>query len=115
MKTLKLVAVLILLLSNTKSFSQSRHDQLQMREKKAGFYDKDIMTGVQQYEEKKVEKPSKPIFKFDINKFGWYPKSVDEFTTWWKNIPISQGNSNTCWSYSTTSFLKLKCIVNRSK
>lgn len=66
MKTLKLIAVLILLLSNTISFGQVRHDQLQKRDYKAGFYDKDIMTGVQQFEEKKVDKPAKPIFKFDI-------------------------------------------------
>ena len=115
MKTLKLIAVLIILLSNTISFGQNaRHDQLQKREQKAGFYDKDIMTGVQQYEVKKVEKPAKPIFKFDITKFGWYPKSVDEFTTWWKNIPISQGNSNTCWSYSTTSFFETE-VYRQSK
>ncbi|MFN0187289.1 MAG: peptidase C1 [Bacteroidia bacterium] len=115
MKTFKLVAVFILLLSNMISFGQnSRHDQLQMREKKAGFYDKDIMTGVQQYEEKKVEKPSKPIYKFDITKLGWYPKSVDEFSTWWKNDPISQGNSNTCWSFSTTSFFETE-VYRQSK
>ena len=114
MKTLKLITVLILLLSNTISNGQSRHDQLQKRDHKAGFYDKDIMTGVQQYEEKKVDKPTKPIFKFDITKFGWYPKSVDEFTTWWKNIPISQGNSNTCWSYSTTSFFETE-VYRQSK
>ncbi|MBP7246073.1 MAG: peptidase C1 [Bacteroidia bacterium] len=114
MKTLKLIAVLILLLSNTVSYGQSRHDQLQKREQKAGFYDKDIMTGVQQYEVKKVEKPAKPIFKFDITKFGWYPKSVDEFSTWWKNNPISQGNSNTCWSFSTTSFFETE-VYRQSK
>lgn len=115
MKTLKVVAVMFLMLSATLSFGQNtRHDQLQMRERKAGFYDKDIMTGVQQYEEKKVEKPAKPIYKFDINKLSWYPKSVDEFTTWWKNMPISQGNSNTCWSFSTTSFFETE-VYRQSK
>ncbi len=104
-----------MMLSSTLSFGQNtRHDQLQAREKKAGFYDKDIMTGVQQYEVKKADKPAKPIYKFDINKLSWYPKSVDEFTTWWKNIPISQGNSNTCWSFSTTSFFETE-VYRQSK
>lgn len=115
MKTLKLISAMSLLLITTLSFGQTpRHDQLQVRERKAGFYDKDIMTGVQQYEEKKVEKPVKPIYKFDINKLSWYPKSVDEFTTWWKNTPISQGNSNTCWSFSTTSFFETE-VYRQSK
>lgn len=115
MKTVKLVVMMFNMLIVTLSLGQNaQHDQLQVREFKAGFYDKDIMTGVQQYEEKKVEKPVKPIYKFDINKLSWYPKSVDEFTTWWKNIPISQGNSNTCWSFSTTSFFETE-VYRQSK
>lgn len=115
MKTLKLFSAMFLMLISCMSFGQTQqHDQLQVRERKAGYYDKDIMTGVQQYEEKKVVKPAKPIYKFDINKLSWYPKSVDEFTTWWKNIPISQGNSNTCWSFSTTSFFETE-VYRQSK
>ncbi len=34
------------------------------------------------------------------------PKAVDEFTQYWHNPPISQGNTGKCWCFSTTSFLK---------
>lgn len=32
------------------------------------------------------------------------PKSIDEFKTVWSGKPVSQGATNTCWSFSTTSF-----------
>jgi len=32
------------------------------------------------------------------------PKSVDEFTKYWHNKPISQAISGMCWCFSTTSF-----------
>ena len=32
------------------------------------------------------------------------PKSVSEFNTAWCNDPLSQGNTGTCWCFSTSSF-----------
>jgi bleomycin hydrolase len=32
------------------------------------------------------------------------PQSKEEFTTYWHQEPISQGNSGMCWCYCTTSF-----------
>ncbi len=83
-----------------------KKDVLEVRPYKPGFYDMDIMKGVEDFEEQKVPKKQKPLYKIDVNKIGWYPKSVDEFSTWWKNNPISQGNTSTCWSYSTTSYFE---------
>ncbi|MBL7925039.1 MAG: peptidase C1 [Bacteroidia bacterium] len=91
-----------------------RRDVLEARPYKPGFFDKDIMKGVEQFEEKQAPQKQKSVFKFDIGKFGWYPKSVDEFTTWWKNQPVSQGNSSTCWSYSTTSYFETE-VYRQSK
>lgn len=86
--------------------AQPRRDQLQQRPYQPGFFDKDIMKGIEQFEV--TQKPSKPksSFKVDVTRLGWYPKSVDEFTTWWKNTPISQGNTGTCWSFSSTSYFE---------
>jgi len=115
MKTKIIISILFISLLSMDSFAQvMRQDALQVREKKAGYYDKDIMTGVQQYEQAKVVKAAKPIYKFDISKLSYYPKSVDEFNTWWKNKPVSQGNTNTCWSYSSTSFFEAE-VYRQSK
>ena len=34
------------------------------------------------------------------------PKSPDEFTSYWRTTPISQGESGMCWAFSTISFLE---------
>jgi bleomycin hydrolase len=36
----------------------------------------------------------------------WYPKSIDDFQKVWYNPPVSQGSTNTCWCFSSTSFLE---------
>jgi bleomycin hydrolase len=94
------------LLFSELSSAQVRKDQLQQRDYKSGFFDKDIMKGIEQFNADTVTEKKKPVFKIDVSKLGYYPKSVDEFTTWWKNTPISQGNTGTCWSFSTTSYFE---------
>lgn len=81
-------------------------DQLEVRPYKAGFLDKDIMKGIEQYEKEKKDSVKKVAYKVDVSKLSWYPHSVNEFTTWWKNTPVSQGNTGTCWSFSTTSYFE---------
>lgn len=34
------------------------------------------------------------------------PKSVDEFTSFWRTPPVSQGESGMCWAFSTISFFE---------
>mgnify|MGYP000008652187 CR=1 FL=1 len=42
------------------------------------------------------------------------PKSLDEFTIVKSENPISQGNTGTCWCFSTTSFYESE-IFNEKK
>lgn len=34
------------------------------------------------------------------------PKSIHEFETVWKSMPVSQGRTGTCWDYSASSFME---------
>jgi bleomycin hydrolase len=54
-----------------------------------------------------IEKPKKEreVFKLDVEGLD-LPKSVDEFTKYWFNPPVSQGWTGTCWDFSTTSFFE---------
>ena len=47
--------------------------------------------------------PSKKNLKMDFSSRD-IPKSLGEFKTVWSSQPVSQGSTNTCWSFSTTSF-----------
>jgi bleomycin hydrolase len=69
---------------------------------KKGFFD-EIIAATKEYNN--PPKKKKKEFRVDLSKID-APKSVDEFTKYWYNAPVSQGNTGTCWSFSTTSFFE---------
>lgn len=76
-------------------------------EPKDGFY-KEIEKGIDDFKNSTKEK--KKSFKLDFTGIN-YPQSKEEFKYYWHNDPISQGNTGTCWTFSTTSFFESE--VNR--
>ncbi|NOX19520.1 MAG: peptidase C1 [Chlorobi bacterium] len=97
----KIVFVLILLgfgLSST--FAQ---DKAVFEKREKGFYQNVIMKGIHDFEKK--EKKERKRLTMDFSGYD-LPKSVDEFQQYWHNAPISQGNTGTCWSFSTTSYFE---------
>ncbi len=86
------------------SFSQSTHsDTALFVQPKNEFYDS-IQTSLGKFNHQKDTVEEK-VIRPDFSSFN-PPKSVDEFTSYWRNPPISQGNTGTCWCFSTTSFLE---------
>jgi bleomycin hydrolase len=106
MKKQNLLLIIFLFTAGVSFGQQPAHDVLEKREFKPGYLDLDILKGVEQFEAPAAPPAKKADYKIDISKIGYYPKSVDEFTTWWKNEPVSQGNTGTCWSFSTTSYFE---------
>jgi len=49
------------------------------------------------------KKDPKKIFVMNFDNYD-LPNSESEFTKFWHNDPVAQANTNTCWSFSTTSF-----------
>ena len=87
------------------SFSQVTKDKGEFRNSKPGYFENSILKGID--EDVQQEERPKVTRSFKVNLAGKeYPKSIDEFTTWYRNNPISQGNTSTCWSFSTTSFFE---------
>ncbi|MFA3783131.1 C1 family peptidase [Melioribacteraceae bacterium 4301-Me] len=72
-------------------------------ERKAGYFQNVILKEIQDFEKK--EKPEKKIFTMDFSKVE-APKSLEEFKYYWHSTPENQGNTGTCWSFSTTSFFE---------
>lgn len=71
-----------------------------------GYFQNSILKGIEEFENQGTPtKISKPTFKADASLYN-IPTSKDGFITYWHNDPVSQGNTNTCWSFSTTSFLE---------
>jgi len=72
-------------------------------EVKDGFYKKEILRSIDEFNN--PEKEKKKEFKLDFSGMD-IPKSKDEFTSYWYNDPISQGRTGTCWCFSTTSYFE---------
>jgi bleomycin hydrolase len=80
------------------SFGQTpKKDKGKFVERKNDFWEK-IETENKKYREERDKKFIMDFEGMDL------PKSKDEFTTFWHNDPISQGNSGMCWCFCTTSF-----------
>lgn len=71
-------------------------------EPKPGYYD-EILKNINEFQNPPKEK--KKYFKLDFSGMN-IPKSKDEFKSFWHNDPISQGQTGTCWTFSTTSFFE---------
>jgi bleomycin hydrolase len=71
-----------------------------------GFYQNSILKDDREVKEKNV--PPKPGKNFVVDlSAASLPNKVDLYKTQqWRNPPVSQGNTGTCWCFSTTSFLE---------
>jgi bleomycin hydrolase len=68
-----------------------------------GFYYESILKDARAVEEKQSEK--EPYKRFIMDQSGMdLPNNPDLYKTVWSNATQSQGNTSTCWSFSTTSF-----------
>ncbi len=70
-----------------------------------GYFQNSILKGIDDFEAQKAVPKQSKTFKADPATFS-IPASKDEFKSYWHNAPVSQGNTNTCWSFSTTSFFE---------
>ncbi|MBL7891192.1 MAG: peptidase C1 [Bacteroidia bacterium] len=80
--------------------AQERKDKATFKPYVNAFYEQIKKANETFYSEKK--EPSKR-FLMDYSTID-VPKSATEFKTVWAHKPVSQGETNTCWSYSTISF-----------
>ncbi len=92
------------------SSAQNRHDKAIYKEYKAGYYQNTIMRGISDNTEKKTPPKTQQYFKMDVIGMD-VPTSPAQFTSVFRNTPISQGNTGTCWSFATTSYYETE--INR--
>jgi bleomycin hydrolase len=95
---------LFLMLAQTLSFAQVR-DTGTFIEMKPGYYQNFILKGIEDFED--TANPVKPrtYFGIDLSK-SKFPNDIAKYTTQWRQPPISQGNTGTCWSFGSTSMME---------
>lgn len=85
--------------------SVNAQDKGVFKEVNSKYYYETIMKGVDSYEEAKQADEKHLRLMMDHSK-GNYPKDIKKYKTVWYNQPISQGNTGTCWCFSTSSFFE---------
>lgn len=69
-----------------------------------GYFQNSILKGIEEFETNTKPVTQTPVFKAELP--AGVPTSVKDFKQFWHNEPVSQGNTNTCWSFSATSYLE---------
>lgn len=83
-------------------------------QKGKGFYYESILKDVSAVEEKLTEK--EPFVRFVMDQSGMdLPNNPSLYKTVWSNTTESQGNTGTCWSFSTTSFYESEVLRQYGK
>jgi len=93
-------------------FAQDRKDKAGYKERSNEFYDK-ITKSLEEFDAPpKAEKPL--VLRMDFTGID-IPKSAAEFKTVFAQQPVSQGQTGTCWCFSTTSFYEseIKRLTNQ--
>lgn len=81
-------------------------DKATFRVNEPGFYQNSILKDAREVEERKTPTPVQRSFVVDMTGKE-LPNKVDLYKNrQWHNTPISQGNTGTCWCFSTTSMLE---------
>lgn len=85
------------------SFSLIAQDKGVFKESNSKYYNETIMKGVESFEDSKEEEHTYTRLFMDHSNKN-YPTDIKKYKTVWYQQPISQGNTGTCWCFSTSSF-----------
>ena len=102
---MKSFILILIILNCIYSFSQTPQKEKGTFENYTnGFYENEILRDVEHFDEPEV-KENKKYFKVDFSGHN-YPNDKKLYKEIWHQQPVCQGNSGTCWCYSTTSFME---------
>jgi bleomycin hydrolase len=76
-----------------------------MKEGKPGYFQNTIMKDIRAVDESIEPTKTEKRFQADLSEMS-FPNKVSLYRDEWHLPPVSQGNTNTCWCFSTTSFFE---------
>ncbi|MFZ5942228.1 MAG: C1 family peptidase [Bacteroidota bacterium] len=103
-RIVKLIPVFALCSLAVSLMAQNR-DKAVFISSKPGFYENSILRDDREVKEKAEAPQARIRFAVDLSKAD-LPNKVDLYKQQWHNVPLSQGNTGTCWCFSTTSFME---------
>jgi bleomycin hydrolase len=96
--------------------SGQNKDKAIFRVNESGFFQNSIMKDVRDVKDRMSVRQANRAFTVDLTGY-LLPNKRDVYKNQqWHNPPVSQGNTNTCWCFSTTSFLESEAFrINKMK
>jgi len=109
-------ALICVLLSVFFSVSAQNKDKAIFRVVEPGFYQNSILKDDREDKERITPVKEQKVFVVDFSGLS-LPNKLNLYTNQqWHNPPVSQGNTGTCWCFSTTSFLETEAYrINKIK
>jgi len=101
----RILLILIVAISTIGAFAQNQ-DKGEFVKPKAGFYYKTIMRDILGDDNFSIPDFGNAKFFMMVFEQRIYPVRISEYHNSYHSLPISQGNSGTCWAYSATSFME---------
>jgi bleomycin hydrolase len=99
------IACLAICLISFRAEGQNK-DKAVFKELKPGFIQTSVLKDDREVQMKKEAAPVRRVFQVDLSGVD-LPNKLDLYKNkQWHNPPISQGNTSTCWCFSTTSFFE---------
>ena len=83
----------------------AQKDQAIYKQKKDGFYQDSIQSGILDFEKTQTKKEDGNYLSVDFSAYS-FPTKIADYTEQWHNNPLSQGATGTCWCFSGISFLE---------
>lgn len=100
-----LFTLILLVCITATAMSQVKHDQATFQEipRGKGYYYETILKDVRAKEA--AAKAPEVYRRFIMDQAGYsLPAKKELYKSYWHGMPVSQGNTNTCWCFSTISF-----------
>ena len=101
MKKIILLTIVFIYTSIASLFSQN--DKAYFKEYEPGYYQNFILKDVRGFKEKTKKNTKRKYLKMDQSGMK-LPNDPSLYKTYWTEPTTSQGNTGTCWDFSTTSF-----------
>ncbi len=103
----RLFASVIILVISIPLFSQEnlKKDKVVYKEAQNGFYQDSVLKGIDDFKSESEKPEVKTYIAADLSGKS-YPTDPKNYTQYWHNPPLSQGQTGTCWSFASTSFME---------
>jgi bleomycin hydrolase len=100
----RLIASIFILLFTISAFSQEK-DRIIYKKSQHGFYQDSILNGINDFAKQDLKPAERTYLSLDFSGKN-FPIDPKNYTQYWHNPPLSQGRTNTCWSFASTSFME---------